>query len=178
MNSDRKPTALITKCLHIFITIFFYNFMYHVFILGCAGSLLLHWLFLWLWEAGATLQLRCLGFSLRWLLLLQSMGSRVHGLQQLRHVASVVAAPRLYSTGSVVVAHKLSCSVAYGIFPDQGWNPCLLHWQIYSLLVSHRGSPVCIYLKEKRIVLQQLPRFQMSRFSVQSHRGSSDISIF
>ena len=31
--------------------------------------------------------------------------------------------------GSVVVAHGLSCSTARGIFPDQGSNPCLLHWQ-------------------------------------------------
>ena len=30
---------------------------------------------------------RCAGFSLRWLLLLRSMGSRAHGLQSLGHVA-------------------------------------------------------------------------------------------
>ena len=29
----------------------------------------------------------------------------------------------------VVVAHGLSCSEAWGIFPDQGSNPCPLHWQ-------------------------------------------------
>ena len=34
----------------------------------------------------------------------------------------------LWSTGSVVVAHGLSCSAACGIFPDQGLNPRLLHW--------------------------------------------------
>ena len=34
--------------------------------------------------------------------------------------ASVAAVPGLYSIGSIVVAHRLSCSVAYGIFPDQG----------------------------------------------------------
>ena len=27
----------------------------------------------------------------------------------------------------------LSCSTACGIFPDQGLNPCLLHWQVDSL---------------------------------------------
>ena len=32
-------------------------------------------------------------------------------------------------TGSVVVAYGLSCSVAHGIFLDQGWNLCPLHWQ-------------------------------------------------
>ena len=31
--------------------------------------------------------------------------------------------------GSVVVAHGLSCSAACGTFPDQGSNPCPLHWQ-------------------------------------------------
>ena len=33
------------------------------------------------------------------------------------------------SVGSVVVVHRLSCSAACGIFPDQGSNPCLLSWQ-------------------------------------------------
>ena len=32
MNSDRKTTALIIKCLHIFITVFFDNFIYHLFL--------------------------------------------------------------------------------------------------------------------------------------------------
>ena len=40
---------------------------------------------------------------------------------------SGVSAPRLQSTDSVVVAQELSCSLAPGIFPDQGLNPCLLH---------------------------------------------------
>ena len=52
---------------------------------------------------------RCAGLSLSRPLLLQSTGSR--------------------RTGSVVVAHGLSRSVACGIFPDQGSNPCPLHWQ-------------------------------------------------
>ena len=30
---------------------------------------------------------------------------------------------------SVIVTHRHSCPVACGIFPDQGWNPCPLHWQ-------------------------------------------------
>ena len=36
--------------------------------------------FLWLWRAGATLQPQGAGISLWWLLLLQSIGSKVHGL--------------------------------------------------------------------------------------------------
>ena len=35
----------------------------------------------------------------------------------------------LWLAGSIVVAHGLSCSAACGIFPDQGSNPCPLHWQ-------------------------------------------------
>ena len=66
--------------------------------------------------------LRCAGFSLRWLLLLRSTGSR--------------------HAGSVVVAHGLSCSTACGIFPDQGSNMCPLHWQADSQPLRHQGSPV------------------------------------
>ena len=44
--------------------------------------------------------------------------------------ASVAAAPRLQSTGSVVVARAPSCSSARGIFQDQRSNPCPLHWQV------------------------------------------------
>ena len=43
--------------------------------------------------------------------------------------------------------HGLSCSVACGVFPDQGWNPCLLHWQVDSLPLSHQGSPILTILK-------------------------------
>ena len=57
-----------------------------------------------------------------------------HGLQarrllQLWHVDSVVVARGLQTAVSVVVAHRLSFSVACGIFPDQGLNLCTLHWQ-------------------------------------------------
>ena len=33
-----------------------------------------------------------------------------------------------------------SCSAACGIFPDEGSNLCLLHWQLDSLPLSHHGS--------------------------------------
>ena len=42
--------------------------------------------------------------------------------------------------GSEVVVLGLSCSAACGIFPDQGSNPCPLHWQVDSLPLSHLGS--------------------------------------
>ena len=44
--------------------------------------------------------------------------------------------------GSVIVAHGPSCSTACGIFPDQGSNPCPLHWQADSQPLRHQGSPV------------------------------------
>ena len=49
-------------------------------------------------------------------------------------VASPVAKQRLRGAGASEV-------VACGIFPDQGSNPCLLHWQVDSFPWSHEGSP-------------------------------------
>ena len=40
--------------------------------------------------------------------------------------ASVAAVSGLYSTGSAIAVHGLSCSEAYGIFLDQGSNPVSL----------------------------------------------------
>ena len=64
---------------------------------------------------------RYAGLSLSRPLLLRSTGSR--------------------RTGSVVVAHGSSCSAASGIFPDQGSNPCPLHWQADSQALCHQESP-------------------------------------
>ena len=48
----------------------------------------------------------------------------------------------------VVVAFWLSCPMACGIFPDQGSNPGLLHWQADSLL--NQVSPIIhIFINEK-----------------------------
>ena len=64
---------------------------------------------------------RCTGLSPSWPLLLRSTGSR--------------------RAGSVIVAHGPSCSAARGILPDQGSNPCPLHWQADSQPLRHQGSP-------------------------------------
>ena len=48
--------------------------------------------------------------------------------------------------GSVIVAHGLSCSVACGILPDQGPNPCPLHRQADSQPLRHQGSPAQVIL--------------------------------
>ena len=71
--------------------------------------------------SGGHSSLRCAGLSLSRPLLLRGTGSRC--------------------AGSVVVAHGPSCSVACGIFPDQGSNPCPLHWQADSQPLCHQGSP-------------------------------------
>ena len=55
--------------------------------------------------------------------------------------ATVAVIPRLWSTGSVIVAHGLGCPGACGIFSDHGSNPYLPHWQADSLPLSHQGSP-------------------------------------
>ena len=55
--------------------------------------------------------------------------------------ASVVTAPGLQSIGSVAAAHGLSCSAARGIFPDQGSNRYLLHWQVDSSPLSQAAKP-------------------------------------
>ena len=55
--------------------------------------------------------------------------------------ASLVGSTASRRAGSVVVAHGPSCSAACGIFPDQGSNPCALHWQAVSQPLRHQGSP-------------------------------------
>ena len=47
-----------------------------------------------------------------------------------------------------IVVKGLSCSKACGIFPHQGSNPCLLHWQADSLPLSHQGSPALDVLQQ------------------------------
>ena len=49
--------------------------------------------------------------------------------------------PLLQSVGSLIVAHRLSCCMACGIFPDQGSNPRPLPWQVNSYPLHHQGSP-------------------------------------
>ena len=66
-----------------------------------------------------------------------------HGLCSV--VASFLAEHGLQSEGSVALAHGLSCSVAWRILMDQGWNLCLLHQQANSVPLSPQGSPAMFY---------------------------------
>ena len=88
-----------SPCYWCFVFIFIW--LCHVFVAACVFSLIA--------VSGGYSLLWCAGFVLWWLLLLWSMGSR----EQV----------------SIVVAHRLGCSAAWGIFPDQGSNLCPLHWQ-------------------------------------------------
>ena len=88
------------------------NFFFLIyFIFGYVGSLLPRVGFSLVAASGGYSSLWCAGFS-------------CCGAWALGAWASVVVA-----RGSVVVAHGISCSVACGIFPDQGLNLCPLHWQ-------------------------------------------------
>ena len=110
------------------------NFFWHSYVL----FFFLHfiYLFIYLWLCWVFVSVRGLslvaaggGHSSSWCagpspsqpLLLRSTGSRC--------------------AGSVIVAHGPSCSTACGIFPDQGLNPCPLHWQADSQPLRHQGSP-------------------------------------
>ena len=42
-----------------------------------------------------------------------------------------------------------------GIFPTQGLNPRLLHWQVDSLLLSYQGSPA-VHLKYTQFLFKDM----------------------
>ena len=56
------------------------------------------------------------------------------GAQPPGHAGSATVAPRLCRHSA------LSRSTTCGILPDQGLNPCLLHWQADSLPLSHQET--------------------------------------
>ena len=105
-------TRLFTIALFLF---FFINLLIYIFIYFWLSWVFIaaHGLSLVVASGGYSL-LRCAGFPLWWLLLLRSTGSRPAGFS---------------SCGSWALERRLSCSMACGIFPDQGLNPCPLHWQ-------------------------------------------------
>ena len=96
------------------------------FFFNCFIFFWLCWVFVSVWglspvaASGGHSSSRCVGLPLSRPLLLWSTGSR--------------------HAGSVVVAHGPSRSEACGILPDQGSNPCPLHWQADSQPLHHQGS--------------------------------------
>ena len=129
----QAPTPfLLSGCLAAFL------FFIILLIFGCAGSLMLcagvtqsqTWLKRRSSSSSSSSRLslvaaskdsswmRCAGFSL------QSIGSRYTGFSS--------CSSWLSSGSSVVVVQGLWCFEACGIFLDQGWNLCPLHWQVDS----------------------------------------------
>ena len=115
--STSSPTFVIYRlyvCMYVCMYLFIYLWLCWVFVSVRGLSLVV--------ASGGHSSSRCAGLSLSWPLLLRSTGSRC--------------------PGSVIVAHGPSCSAACGILPDQGSNPCPLHWQADSQPLRHQGSPV------------------------------------
>ena len=81
---------------------FLINVFIYLFIFGCIGSSLLRAGFSLVAASGGYSSLRCAGFSLQWLLLLQSTGSRHTGFS-----SCGTWAQQLWHVGSVVMAHGL-----------------------------------------------------------------------
>ena len=77
---------------------------------------------------------------------------------------SAVVDSRIQSTGLIVVAHEFICSAACEIFPDQGLNPCLLHWQAYTLPLNHQGS-----LLYSIIILEMLCKWARQPYLCDKH---------
>ena len=119
-NSPYFPLHCISSFLNLFIYLFIYFWLCWVFVSVRGLSLVA--------TSGGHSSSWCAGLSLSRPLLLRSTGSR--------------------RAGSVVVAHGPSCSAACRIFPDQGSNPCPLHWQADSQPLHHQGSPHFLFLSE------------------------------
>ena len=126
-------------CVVVCVYRYYYFFLFYLFI----------YLFIYFWlcwvfvsvrglslvaASGGHSSSQCAGLSLSRPLLLRSTGSR--------------------RAGSVVVTHGPSCSAACGIFPDQGSNPCPLHWQADSQPLRHQGSPQIDIIKLNLYILK------------------------
>ena len=120
----------------------------HIFLMFFSFFLLKHFIYLLL----AALGLRCcVGFPLvapsgGYFLSCSVQASHWGGfsccwVRALGHAGFSTVLPGLQGTGSTAVAHRLSCSVACGIFLDQGSNPRLPHWQAGSLSLTPEGRP-------------------------------------
>ena len=112
-----RKSLFIYSFIHLFIYLFIYLWLCWVFVSVRGLSPVV--------ASGGHSSLQCTGLSLSRPLLLRSTGSRC--------------------AGSVIVAHGPSCSAACGILPDQGSNPCPLHWQADSQPLRHQGSPTNIF---------------------------------
>ena len=109
-----------------------------VYLLAVLGSHCFAWAFSSCGERGLCF-VACTGFSLLWLLFLQS--SRQPGFG-----SCSTWAQWLQCAGSVAVVHGLCCSTARRIFLDQGSNQCPLCCKADSLPLDHQGVPQRFWL--------------------------------
>ena len=94
----------------------------------------------------------CEGFSLaaasRGYSLVEVCGLLIVGAQVLGRMGFSSFGSQALDTGPIVVVQRLSCSVAGGIFLDQGSNPTLLHWQNDSSCWATREALPFIFERE------------------------------
>ena len=88
----------------------------------------------------------CGGFFFKFYLFLAELGLCCYARASHCGGFSCCRAQALVMRASIVVAHELNCSVACGIFPDQGSNLCPLHWQADSQPLCYQGSPHIVIL--------------------------------
>ena len=149
-------TCLYFKCSFSFCIVFnLFLIILFIYLCLCSVSIAVR-LFSSCGERGLLFSWQWAGFSLRWLLLLLSTGSREQ--MGFSSCGSQAREHRLNSCGN-----GLSCSAACGIFSDQGVNLCLLHWQADSLLLSHQGSlcSVLIFKSIHTIISQILMKHKL-----------------
>ena len=143
--------CLASICLK-FLQFFSLFLFYYLFICGCSGSSLLHGLFS-SWVSGGcslvvihgllTMVVLCCRARALGYVGCSSCGTRAQWLP----VGSAMQA-------QVVVALSLIYYRARGISLDQGSNPCLLYWQVDSLLLSYREAHVA-YFWSHRVVTEK-----------------------
>ena len=135
----------------IFIYLFIYLWLCWVFVSVQGLSLVV--------ASGDHSSSRSAGLSLSRPLLLRSTGSR--------------------RADSVIVAHGPSCSAACGILPDQGSNPCALHWQADSQPLRYEGSPTYLFYNWKFVPSDHLHSFVLLKTVVffWPPRAASGISV-
>ena len=117
---------------------FFFNLIYvfiYVFILGCVGA------FSSRGERGP------LPVPVRGPLTAGASPAAGHGLQARRPQQPWLAGSRAQAQARAGAAH--------GIFPDQGPNPCPLHWQADSQPLRHQGSSPTLMLSDFEYTLKR-----------------------
>ena len=89
--------------------------------------------------------------------LLQCLITRGLGCRMLPHVSISVGVTlccpvrasfgraQVLGAQAEMVAHRLNCASACGVFLDWGSNPCRLHWQADSYPLCYQGSPLIAF---------------------------------